>query len=728
LNIPAGNWNFETFFEASSGGGSPTFYIELYKYDGTTFTLIASNSTTPKLINDGTTIEAYFSALAVPQTTLTLTDRLAVRIYVTTAGRTITLHTENGHLCQVVTTFTTGLTALNGLTAQVQYFATGTSGTDFNIASATATHTFNLPTASATNRGALSSGDWTTFNNKIGPSDTASMLLPYLRKTDTASMLSPYYRTATANAALATKLNISDTAAMLLGYTRVQRFTDSLTNVQSRIQTKQNILTLTTTGTSGAATLVGATLNIPQYQAALTNPVTGTGTTNYLPKFTGSTTVGNSALQEVSGNLGLGVTPSAWGGGNVALDMGGDPFSGINASLRLGLTTNAYAIGATYYYRASGLSSQQYRLSVGTNNHEWYVAPSGTAGAAISYTQAMTLDASGRLGIGTTTITSGTRLEVAGDISIRSGANGFVQTTDANSLILRADQQAGTANKGVYLQYWNSAAWQNALYVNNVSSGFSNLIMMPSGGNLLVGTTTDNGARLQVSGNQTISGTLGVSGLLYSADATGLKYQLNGNVTANYYGIEKQAAVAGGDGSFKFESGKTNAGEFIFSTGGTQRLLIAAGGAATFSSLAGTGTRVVEASSAGLLSATKVIDAGTYTPTVTIESGGGSSPSANVCRWTRVGNIVTVTGNIYFEPQGSGYVTKDNIIRITYPIARTSTGICSGPISAYPVGGVTANVSGYVSGTSTSWAQLHIKTEYSGSGCEPYFTFSYEVD
>jgi hypothetical protein len=166
LSIPAGNWNFETYFEASSSGGTPSFYLELYKYDGTTFTLIASNSGTPKIINDGTSVEAYFSALAVPQTTLTLTDRLAIRIYVTTAGRTITLHTENSNLCQVITTFTTGLTAINNLTAQVQFFATGTSGSDFNISSVTDTHTFNLPTASGSVRGALSSTDWTTFNSK----------------------------------------------------------------------------------------------------------------------------------------------------------------------------------------------------------------------------------------------------------------------------------------------------------------------------------------------------------------------------------------------------------------------------------------------------------------------------------------------------------------------------------------------------------------------------------
>jgi hypothetical protein len=166
LSIPAGNWNLELFFSASSGGGSPSFYVELYKYDGVTFTLIATDSATPEGITNGTTIDAYFTALAVPATTLTATDRLAIRVFVTTSGRTITLHTENSHLCQVITTFSTGLTALNGLTEQVQNLAVGTSGTDFGISSVTDTHTFNLPTASATNRGALSSTDWTTFNNK----------------------------------------------------------------------------------------------------------------------------------------------------------------------------------------------------------------------------------------------------------------------------------------------------------------------------------------------------------------------------------------------------------------------------------------------------------------------------------------------------------------------------------------------------------------------------------
>jgi hypothetical protein len=208
LLIPAGNWNFETYFSASSSGGTPSFYVELYKYNGSTFTLIASSSAAPELIAFGTTINPYFSSLAVPETVLAATDRLAVRVYVNVSGRTITLHTENSHLCQVITTFTTGIQALNGLTKQTQYFAVGTSGTDFNISSATDTHTFNLPTASATNRGALSSADFSSFT------------------------------------------------------------------------AKQNAITLTTTGSSGAATLIGSTLNIPNYGSALSGYIPYTGATS----------------------------------------------------------------------------------------------------------------------------------------------------------------------------------------------------------------------------------------------------------------------------------------------------------------------------------------------------------------------------------------------------------------------------------------------------------------
>ena len=72
----------------------------------------------------------------------------------------------------------TGITAINSLTGASQTLATNGSGTDFNIVSSGTAHTFNLPTASATNRGALSSADWSAFNGKFNlPSLTSGSVL-----------------------------------------------------------------------------------------------------------------------------------------------------------------------------------------------------------------------------------------------------------------------------------------------------------------------------------------------------------------------------------------------------------------------------------------------------------------------------------------------------------------------------------------------------------------------
>ena len=166
LLIPAGNWNFEMYFSANNGGSSPRFYIDIFKLSAGTLSLIASSSANPEFITNGAVIDLYTTAVAMPSTVLLAADRIAIRVYVIHSSKTITLHTEDSHLCQVLTTFATGLTSLNGLTAQTQLLAVGTAGTDFAISSTSATHTFNLPTASAANRGALSSADWTAFDAK----------------------------------------------------------------------------------------------------------------------------------------------------------------------------------------------------------------------------------------------------------------------------------------------------------------------------------------------------------------------------------------------------------------------------------------------------------------------------------------------------------------------------------------------------------------------------------
>jgi hypothetical protein len=139
---------------------------------------------------------------------------------------------------------------------------------------------------------------------------------------------------------------------------------------------------------------------------------------------------------DASGNLGLGVTPSAWGGGFKALEMTNGSLS-INGN---GPYINQNAVFTTdWVYKTTAAAAQYYQV-VGT--HAWLTAPSGTAGNAISFTQAMTLDANGNLLVGTTSASAKLTVNgVSNQVSIRSTVS---NSGDINAQLITS-QTSGTA-------------------------------------------------------------------------------------------------------------------------------------------------------------------------------------------------------------------------------------------------------------------------------------------
>ncbi len=113
----------------------------------------------------------------------------------------------------------------------------------------------------------------------------------------------------------------------------------------------------------------------------------------------------NRATLNASGNLGLGVTPSAWysSEGYKALQVGNASLFGrnsTNSELYLSSNTFENSSGSPTYITSD--FATRYLQNDGV--HAWYNAPSGTAGNTFTFTQAMTLDASGNLALGTTTV------------------------------------------------------------------------------------------------------------------------------------------------------------------------------------------------------------------------------------------------------------------------------------------------------------------------------------
>lgn len=151
-----------------------------------------------------------------------------------------------------------------------------------------------------------------------------------------------------------------------------------------------------------------------------------------------------------SGNLGLGVTPSAWNSVYRAIQIAG---SGVclagrtDLASNLQLMTNAFRSssgGSPFVYINTGAAT---RYDHDAGQHVWLTAPSGTAGNTITFNQAMTLNASGSLLVGTTTTSlatnQGALISSAGELyATHDGGEAIIAgrlNSDGDIIYLRKD-------------------------------------------------------------------------------------------------------------------------------------------------------------------------------------------------------------------------------------------------------------------------------------------------
>jgi hypothetical protein len=224
------------------------------------------------------------------------------------------------------------------------------------------------------------------------------------------------------------------------------------------------------------------------------------------------------ATIDSSGNLGLGVTPSAWASGWKILQTPAGYFGCSNPGADgIVVGNNNYYDGSVYRYVASRRATQYQQTSSG--EHFWRIAPSGTAGNAITFTQAMTLDASGNLLVGTTS-----------PLTSASGrGNITVNGTDAVLAFGNSNSSAGY----IYANSSNleiSAA--STRFINFLTNG-SERARIDSSGNLLVGMTSAFG-KISIGQNSQFSYAQGLS--LYFSGSSYWNI-VNGGSNRLYFGF-----------------------------------------------------------------------------------------------------------------------------------------------------------------------------------------------
>lgn len=251
-------------------------------------------------------------------------------------------------------------------------------------------------------------------------------------------------------------------------------------------------------------------------QNALTNPVTGTGTTNYLAKFTGSTTVGNSQIFDNGTNVGIGTaSPTVAAGLGLVLN-------GQAGQTRLAFKNNYTGdtsgdgvqfalIGGSSAFVFQNRESDGY-FSFETNGNEVFRTSGGNVligttsdnGARLQVSGTATI--SNRLLVGTT---SGVGQDF---VSVRfSSADTFSQglnMVDSNASANGGTFQVFRRSDDTYLGNIRRNGTDNAIYVGGnsyLALGANNteFARITSGGNVGIGTSSPN-VRTEIAGTEAI--------------------------------------------------------------------------------------------------------------------------------------------------------------------------------------------------------------------------------
>ena len=226
----------------------------------------------------------------------------------------------------------------------------------------------------------------------------------------------------------------------------------------------------------------------------------------------GNLTIVTGGSSTFSGNVGIGITPSASFSGLEVLQLGkGMTIFGNTNDDRATMAANLIVNTSTAFeYVMDGLAG---RFSIEDGNMVWGTAPTGLAGGVATVTTRMTLLNTGNVGIGVTGPTQPLEILAAGGYD-KSSSGG--QTT--NGILIKGGATAGDQNTtgGIGFSFGTGTAgisgYQNGsdqdrvglsfyTHGSGTGSGASQETMrIKSGGEVGIGTTNP-GAKLEVNGD-----------------------------------------------------------------------------------------------------------------------------------------------------------------------------------------------------------------------------------